>query len=51
MLAAGLWIFLAMSLHGFVDIGLVEKGVARLLYLMLGLTLSYVCVENTADRF
>ena len=51
MLAAGLWIFLAMSLHGFVDIGMVEKGIARLLYLMLGLALSYACVENTAERF
>ncbi len=51
MLAAGLWIFLAMSIHGFLDIGIVDKGVARLLYLMLGLTLSYVCVENAADRF
>lgn len=50
MLAAGLWIFLAMSIHGFVDIGLVDKGVARLLYLMLGLALSYACVENTAER-
>ena len=50
MLAAGLWIFLAMSLHGFVDIGMVEKGIARLLYLMLGLALSYTCVENAADR-
>ena len=51
MLAAGLWIFLAMSLHGFVDIGMVEKGIARLLYLMLGLALSYSCVENAAERF
>ena len=50
MLAAGLWIFLAMSLHGFVDIGMVEKGVARLLYLMLGLALSYACAENAAGR-
>lgn len=50
MLAAGLWIFLAMSIHGFLDIGIVDKGVARLLYLMLGLTLSYVCVENAAER-
>ena len=50
MLAAGLWIFLAMSLHGFVDIGMVEKGIARLLYLMLGLALSYACVENAAER-
>lgn len=51
MLAAGLWIFLAMSLHGFVDIGMVEKGVARLLYLMLGFALSYACIENAAERF
>lgn len=50
MLAAGLWIFLAMSLHGFVDIGMVEKGVARLLYLMLGFALSYACIENAAER-
>ena len=51
MLAAGLWIFLAMSIHGFVDIGIVDKGVARLLYLMLGLALSYACVENATERF
>lgn len=51
MLAAGLWIFLAMTIHGCLDIGMVEKGVARLLYLMLGLALSYACVENAAERF
>ena len=51
MLPAGLWIFLAMTLHGFLDIGVVDKGVARLTYLMLGLALSYACVENTAERF
>ena len=51
MLPAGLWIFMAMTIHGFLDIGIVDKGVARLLYLMLGLALSYDCVENTADRF
>ena len=50
MLAAGLWIFLAMTLHGFVDIGIVDKGVARLLYLMLGTTLPYTCVDKAAER-
>ena len=50
MVAAGLWIFLAMTLHGFVDIGMVEKGVARLLYLMLGLALSYICIDKAAER-
>ena len=50
MLSAGLWIFMAMTIHGFLDIGLVDKGVARLLYLMLGLTLSYVCIENATER-
>ena len=51
MLAAGLWIFLAMSIHGLVDIGMIDKGIARLLYLMLGLALSYACIENAAERF
>ncbi len=50
MLAAGLWIFLAITIHGCLDIGMVEKGVARLLYLMLGLALSYACVENATER-
>ena len=51
ILAAGLWIFLAMTLHGFVDIGMVEKGIARLLYLMLGLALSYTYVDKATERF
>ncbi|MEE3397298.1 MAG: hypothetical protein VZR04_08150, partial [Succiniclasticum sp.] len=51
MLAAGLWIFLAMSIHGLLDLGMIDKGTLRLLYLMLGLGLSYACIENTAERF
>ena len=51
MLAAGLWIFLAMSIHGLTDLGMIDKGTLRLLYLMLGLTLPYVCVENATERF
>ena len=50
VLAAGLWIFLAINIHGLLDAGITDKGVARLLYLMLGLALSYTCVENTAER-
>ena len=50
MLAAGMWIFLAMSIHGFVDIGIVDKGAARLFYMMLGLALSYACTKDTADH-
>ena len=50
MLSAGMWIFLAMTIHGFVDIGILDKGVARLLYLMLGLVLSYACIDNAAER-
>ena len=51
MLAAGLWVFLAINIHGLLDAGITDKGIARLLYLMLGLALSYACVENTAERF
>ena len=50
MLAAGLWIFLAMSIHGLTDLGMIDKGTLRLLYLMLGLGLSYTCVENATER-
>lgn len=50
MLPAGLWIFMAMTIHGFLDIGIVDKGVARLLYLMLGLALPYACVDKAAER-
>ena len=51
MLEAGMWIFLAMSVHGFVDIGIIDKGAARLLYMMLGLALSYACTNEAADHF
>ena len=39
MLYAGLWAFIAINLHGMVDMGIILKQGARLLYLMLGLAL------------
>ena len=40
MIYAGLWAFLAINLHGMVDMGIILKQGARLLYLMLGLALT-----------
>lgn len=40
ILYAGLWAFIAINLHGMVDMGIVLKQGARLLYLMLGLALT-----------
>ena len=37
---AGLWIFLAVAIHGLVDAGITNKEAARLVYLVLGLALS-----------
>lgn len=39
MLYAGLWVFIAINLHGMVDMGIILKQGARLLYLILGLAL------------
>ena len=41
---AGLWAFIAINLHGMVDMGIILKQGARLLYLMLGLAL--VCHQG-----
>lgn len=41
LLAAGLWLFLAITIHSVVDVGILYKGAARLQYIMLGITLSY----------
>ena len=41
LLAAGLWLFLAISIHSVVDVGIIYKGAARLQYIMLGIALSY----------
>ncbi len=41
LLAAGLWLFLAITIHSVVDVGIIYKGAARLQYIMLGITLSY----------
>ena len=44
--AAGLWVFLAIAIHGMVDAGIIYKAVARLLYLVMGLSLSYGCIAD-----
>ena len=43
ILYAGLWAFIAINLHGMVDMGIILKQGARLLYLMLGLALTCHC--------
>lgn len=48
ILYAGLWAFLAINLHGMVDMGIILKQGARLLYLMLGLALT--CNDKGAGR-
>jgi O-antigen ligase len=45
--AVGLWVFLAITIHGMVDAGVIYKAIARLLYLVMGLSISYDCL---ADR-
>ena len=47
LLAAGLWLFLAISIHSVVDVGIIYKGAARLQYIMLGITLSYAYTRQT----
>ena len=47
---AVLWVYLAMSIHGMVDAGITHKGAARLLYLMLGLALSYSCCKKQEEN-
>ena len=48
ILYAGLWTFIAINLHGMVNMGIILKQGARLLYLMLGLALVYH--HGGADR-
>lgn len=43
---AGLWVFMTVNFHGLFDAGITNKGAARLLYLMLGLALSYNCCKQ-----
>ena len=50
MIYAGLWAFLAINLHGMVDMGIVLKQGARLLYLMLGLALTCTTSCNALGR-
>ncbi len=46
----GLWLFLAMGIHGMLDAGITYKGAARLLYLQLGLSLGYGCGIHRAEH-
>lgn len=46
MIAACLWVFLAINIFGMVDAGITFKGGARLLYIMLGIGLSSTCVAR-----
>lgn len=42
----GLWSFLAVTMHGLVDAGITNKEAARLLFLILGISLNYRCIER-----
>lgn len=44
--AVGLWVFLAITIHGMVDAGIIYKAIARLLYLVMGLSISYYCLAD-----
>ena len=37
----GFWVFLTITIHGMVDAGIIYKAFARLLYLVMGLSISY----------
>ena len=39
----GFWIFLAITFHGMLDAGIIHKDVARLLYLVMGLSIGCYC--------
>lgn len=39
----GFWVFLAITFHGMLDAGIIHKNVARLLYLVMGLSIGYHC--------
>lgn len=43
IVAAGFWVFLAISIHGLVDAGITNKAAARLVYMVLGISLGYNC--------
>ncbi len=50
ILYAGLWAFIAINLHGMVDMGIILKQGARLLYLMLGLALTCTTACHASGR-
>ena len=42
----GLWSFLAITMHGLVDAGITNKEAARLLFLILGISLNFHYIER-----
>lgn len=46
ILYVGLWSFLAITMHGLVDAGITNKEAARLLFLILGISLNYCNIER-----
>lgn len=46
ILYVGLWSFLAVTIHGLVDVGITNKEAARLLFLVLGIALNLRNVEG-----
>ena len=50
VLYVGLWSFLAINIHGMVDMGVTNKAAARLLFLMLGLAMSRR-YENEQEKY
>ena len=47
---AGLWVFVTVNFHGLFDAGITNKGAARLLYLLLGLALTYNCCKKQEEQ-
>ena len=47
---AGYWAFIAVNFHGLFDVGITNKAFARVLYLMLGLALSYSCCKKQEEN-
>ena len=46
ILYVGLWSFLVITIHGLADAGITNKEAARLLFLILGITLNLRCIER-----
>ena len=45
ILYVGLWSFLAVTIHGLVDVGITNKEATRLLFLIIGISLNLRFIE------